>query len=444
MWRWKRLLVGAGVCGLLLGTGARAGGQDEGGPFASRMPAPLGNDFRIGGPGATGEDSAPTAAWSRTTGRYLVVWQDGRDAPTRGFDVYGRRIGGDGALVGNDFRISGADGTGDELRPAVAWNGATGQFLVVWQDQRDSSGHHGDIYGRRVSAAGAVVGADFRISGPEASGERAVVVWNGTANEYLVVWMDDRDDATRGCDVYGRRVSAAGSVVGVEFRVSSGGAVGDEVLPAVAWNGTDNQYLVVWMDSRREATRGWDIYGRRLRADGGALGRDFRVTGRGATEDDAWPTVAWNGSNNQYLVVWGDSRNASSRGSDIYGRRVSGVGAAVGSDLLISGPGATANDESPVVVWNGTTDEYLVVWMDGRDDAHRGPDRGCDIYGRRVATTGAASGEEFRISGAGALTDDVWPAVAWDGIANRYLVVWSECRDYLTRNWDVWGRQVTG
>ena len=36
------------------------------------------------------------------------------------------------------------------------------------------------------------------------------------------------------------------------------------------------------------------------------------------------PDVAWNFNANQYLVVWKDGRNALSRDTDIYGRRLSG------------------------------------------------------------------------------------------------------------------------
>lgn len=90
--------------------------------------------------------------------------------------------------------------------------------------------------------------------------------------------------------------------------------------------------------------------------------------------------MAWNQSANQYLVVWGDARNTLTRGSDIYGRRVSARGTPVGTGFRISGPNATSSESNAEVVWNSNANQYLVVWSDPR-----GPStRGYDIYGQRV------------------------------------------------------------
>jgi hypothetical protein len=58
----------------------------------------------------------------------------------------------------------------------------------------------------------------------------------------------------------------------------------------------------------------------------GPLGPDFRVGGPYATADDGDAAVAWNGSADEYLVVWWDERNEGTSGSDIYGRRVGAGG----------------------------------------------------------------------------------------------------------------------
>jgi hypothetical protein len=167
-----------------------------------------------------------------------------------------------------------------------------------------------------------VVGPDFLISDPTPNGEVwSVVTWNGTTNEYLVVWQDGRNESTRGSDIYGRRVSAAGSPVGGDFRVSGRNATARDFLAAVTWNGTANEYLVVWGDYRNESTRWSDIYGRRVSAAGSPVGSDFRISGRNATSWESGPAVAWNQAANEYLVVWGDGRNIY---GDIYGRRLAG------------------------------------------------------------------------------------------------------------------------
>jgi hypothetical protein len=95
-------------------------------------------------------------------------------------------------------------------------------------------------------------------------------------------------------------------------------------VPAVAWNGTANEYLVVWEDGRNSSTRHFDIYGRRVSTAGSPAGGDFRISGPNATANEGYPAVAWSQTANQYLVVWQDGRTSSDRGDDIYGRRVVG------------------------------------------------------------------------------------------------------------------------
>jgi hypothetical protein len=431
----ERVLIGVGMAALL--TAVAAGAGAAGGPRLSL----LGADFRVSGSAAIGNEFAPAVVFNSTADEYLVVWEDYRNAGDFPFDndIMGRRVSATGSLLGSDIRISGRGATVGELAPALAWNGTANEYLVVWQDGRNAQQ---DIYARRLSAAGVPVGADFRISGSAATSDEwaPAVVWNGTANEYLVVWQDGRNSATRGWDIYGQRVSAAGISVGANFRISSLGAVTDDTTPAVAWNGVANQYLVVWEDYRTFSTRGVDVYGRRVSATGVPVGVDFRVSGPDATSDDWTPGVAWNATADQYLVVWRDDRNSSIPDFDIYGRRVSAAGVPVGANFRVSGPDATVGESDPDVTWNGTTNEYLVVWQDFRNS----PARGIDVYARRVSASGIPAGVDLRISGNGAISDDGMPDVAWNTTANQYLIVWKDGRNALTRDTDIYGRRLAG
>jgi len=167
---------------------------------------------------------------------------------------------------------------------------------------------------------------DFRISGLCAThwnGEPAVA-YNSTDNQYLVVWTDERKYDSRRYDIYGQRIAANGAPLGNDFRISGRGATDDDWDPAVAYNSTDNQYLVVWTDERNYLTRELDIYGRKVAADGTHVGNDFRIGGRKAIYDSDVSAVAYNSTWNQHMVVWSDARDALERSDDIYGRRVSG------------------------------------------------------------------------------------------------------------------------
>jgi len=54
------------------------------------------------------------------------------------------------------------------------------------------------------------------------------------------------------------------------------------------------------------------------------LGADFRMSGCTGTGGEWLGAVAWNGSANQGLVVWDDGRKQATRRSDTPGRRLSG------------------------------------------------------------------------------------------------------------------------
>jgi len=335
--------------------------------------------------------------------------------------------------VGRDIRLTGA--TKSENNPDVVWNPTAGQYLLVWMDSRSHSTRGWDVYSRLLRADGDPIGDYVRLSGAKADALYPAAARNQTDNEYFVVWQDARKSGTRGWEIYGRRVGADGRPVGAEIRISRAAGKTDETMPAVAWSASANQYLVVWQDFRNGR---WDIYGQRLGGDGTHLGGNFRISGPGATGHEQHPAVAWNHAWGQYLVVWDDDRLLYSRHTDIYGRRVGTTGSPVGDDIRISRIQDASRQEWPALAC--PSGECLVVWEDWRNAAGRS----VDIYGRRVGPGGKPSGGDFRICGAKAITYDSAPTVAWSWTFGRYLVAWRELRNSaIGQGADIYGQQVS-
>jgi hypothetical protein len=91
--------------------------------------------------------------------------------------------------------------------PALAFDGTN--FLVTWADHRAGSWNW-DVYGTRVSQDGVVLDpSGIAISTAPHQQRVPDVAFDGS--NYLVVWDDAR--AAPGVDVYGARVSSAGSVL---------------------------------------------------------------------------------------------------------------------------------------------------------------------------------------------------------------------------------------
>jgi hypothetical protein len=129
-----------------------------------------------------------------------------------------------GAEIGADFRLSdmGPDGNAiyDANHPAVAYNSAEGEYLVVWYGDDDTGAlvnSEYEVWGQRVDAAtGAEIGVDVRLSdmGPDGDGSyydarHPAAAYNSTDDEYLVVWDGDDGGVLNEYDfeIFGQRFS---------------------------------------------------------------------------------------------------------------------------------------------------------------------------------------------------------------------------------------------
>jgi hypothetical protein len=360
----------------------------------------------------------------------------------------------------NDFRISDMGPDGDRnsggFEAAVAHDSVNNQYLVVWWGSDTTFGEP-EIYGQLIDAAtGGEIGSDFRISdmGPPDDnaffGRSPAVAFNSVNKEYLVVWAGDDDTAPlveNEFEIFGQRVDAAtGAEVGAnDFRLSDMGTDGLKDFaafdPAVAYNATNNEYLVVWSgdDTTNDET---EIFGQRVDAATGVeIGaNDFRISNMGpdgdANFDAILPAVAWNSTNNEYLVVWhgdDDTGELVDQEREIFGQRLSATGAELGTDFRLSDMGPDGNTSfnarSPAVAYNSASNEYLVVWS-GDDDTVPLVDNETEVFGQRVSATGVEIGvNDFRVSETGpdgnASFEAFSPAVAYSAVANEYLVVWA-------------------
>ncbi len=157
------------------------------------------------------------------------------------YEIFGQRLSATGGQVGtNDFRISdmGPDGNAayDATRPAVAYNSTDNEWLVVWEgdDPGALADDEYEIFGQQLSATGSQVGTDLRLSdmGPDGNAAydafKPAVAHNGSAaSEYLVVWYGDDDTAPLVDDEY--------EIYGQRFYIIQWGAYYRVWLPLVLW-----------------------------------------------------------------------------------------------------------------------------------------------------------------------------------------------------------------
>ena len=129
--------------------------------------------------------------------KFLAVWN------WQG-DIYGQWLDSDGTLSGDLIAISQADG--DQNQPAVSYNPANDQYLVVWNDHRYGYTYN-SLRGQRLSSAGQLLGSELELLPPTKSANYPALAVS-TAGAYLLAWADQ--SASSSYDLYGQFLTSSG------------------------------------------------------------------------------------------------------------------------------------------------------------------------------------------------------------------------------------------
>ncbi len=438
-----------------------------------------------------------------TLGRVTVLDADGEQLPARlEVTATSTRLVVDGsALVAaafpvtidpeigsNDYRISDMGGVGDPaydaVHAAVVYNDIYNEYLVVWEGDDSSGGLVDDeveVFGQLLSATGGgLLTNDFRISDVGGTGSAASnardpdVAFNSTYNQYLVVWS--ADDPVDGVvdnefEIWGQLLDAdGGGLYTNDFRISfngsSGNATFDAENPAVVYNPSRDEYLVVWEGDSNAGgmvDNEYEIWAQRVYSTGILVGSNLRMSDMGGTGDalfDAFqPDVVYNSGNFEYLILWSGDDNAGGLVDDefeIYGQLVDedlvGVGA---NDARVSDMGGTGDlvydTVHPSAAYNPTANEYLVVWL-GDDNVGGLVNNEFEIFSQRMdADLNGLGPNDFRLSDVGGVGDPnygvVWgPEVAYSTILDRYMVVWGgedNVGGMVNDEWEIFAQALT-
>ncbi len=189
------------------------------------------------------------------------------------------------------------------------------------------------------------------------------------------------------------------SPAGDSFDLSTGRTT-QRLQPAPAYNVSDDQYMVVWFDTRNPGNN--DVFGQRVTADGALAGTNFPVIELPEAQIDPW--IAHDPASDLYLVAWRTQQAGFfNRGR---ARRIAADGTPIGGDFLVG------NGHEISIAYNGADNQFLVT---GRSP---------DIRGQRVSDAGTLVGPEILISNAGAPAPN--GQVGYDSLHNRYLATWRD------------------
>ncbi len=185
----------------------------------------------------------PLVAFNSAQHEYLVVWDALADA-----DIYGQIVAADGTLRGQNLIISLAPGK--QFASDAAYGQSSNEYLIVWTDERAIPKRGSDIYAQRLSADGLVIDGELIVSGASEWQRDCRAAYDPEHGEYLMVWWDGRSPEMAN-DIYGQRLSLAGAPLGPSLAISS--APNDQRQPALAFAGSSDQMLIAWQDWKADS-----------------------------------------------------------------------------------------------------------------------------------------------------------------------------------------------
>ena len=350
---------------------------------------------------ASGDQHKPKISYGN--GNFLVLWEDGRNFDSTGYDIYGSRITPSGEILDPDGKRT-TSFSYQEKAPNLIWDGES--FFAVWE--AGNFGENWDISGVFIDTLGMMLDSNsFAISTACDAQLFGKSSWNGSS--YLAIWEEDHD-------LYGKRTDHLGNLLD-SASIPICLASEDQKRPSVTWG--KESFLAVWEDFRN---LNFDIYGVRIDSAGSVLdGSSLPIWADPAT-DQRDPAVASDGEN--FLVIWKEVLDSTGETYEIDGIRLSAEGDPLDAQPFLISPGE--RESRPAIAFGGG--KYLAVWTN--DDFF-------DIYGALVDTSGMVS-PPIEIGVAPGM--QINPQVASDG--TDFLVVWE---DYGTHwpNIDISGTRVS-
>ena len=323
-----------------------------------------------------------SVAYNPSVDQWLVVWTEHTFAatvnervraglsPTSGtiYQVYGRRVGIDGAVSGGliDFIDGSASATGggqvyqdfEYMNPQVVYGPWDGNWYMTFTQQWDAlTGDDFDAFVWRLAAADPKLDPNFHHAIHTTQNHESdclAAVDDDRDRLFIVGSCDSRQQRTQGPrEIEGKHVTKDGSVL-----PGSGGSNVGEVIPVTsrgsdtqhftnprpAYNPEAGEYLVVYERVNEGGSGRKEIRAQRIDpATDGRLGVEIVVASDSAN-DLILPRVVYNALADEYLVTWTVDAGANGRAR---AQRLASSGAAISGNAFDLGP---AGSGLPIVV----------------------------------------------------------------------------------------------
>jgi len=207
---------------------------------------PIGENFKVNDDGGFTYQQNPDIAVD-ADGNFIITWEDDRNGP---WEIYLQRYLSNGTPLGSNFKVEDITYSDWALDPSISMD-EPGNFTVAWRDNRNNLF---DIFCKRFSSNGTVIGNSFQVNNESGTGYRCTpCISTNTNGNFTIAWTE-LDDGNR--DVYAQQYLSDGNPYGNNYRIS----ITDEMeqsAPAVVLG--NSRIFSAWQDNSDGQT-GYDIW----------------------------------------------------------------------------------------------------------------------------------------------------------------------------------------
>ncbi len=194
--------------------------------------------------------------------------------------------------------------------------------------------------------------SEFQINSHTTYDQSRCSIASDANGNFIIVWHSYRQDGDSN-GIFGKRFGSDGVALGNEFQVNQQES-GNQKSPAVAMSDEGN-FSVVWQGPGGD---GDDIFCRRYSSDGNAIGNEFIVNSITAA-DQVEPAIAM-GKDGDCIVVWISEDVPEPNMKAVCGQSYDSNGASIGGEIRINDQNSVCR--YPAVVLNDSN-EAIVVWV---------------------------------------------------------------------------------
>lgn len=357
---------------------------------------------------ASARDNAPG------NNHFVIAWQgpgpvaEGEEESEASVDIFALLLDSEGAPVGGEFVVN-SIAAKDQILPDLAMDN-DGNVAFVWQSE-GQTGSGSDIYARRMTSAGTLLGSDQLVNTTTTRPQRLPSVAVDSAGNYLVTWQSQHQDGYS-WGIYRQAFDANGVPVGEEVIVNHR-VEGPQTAPSVESN-SDGDAIVAWLGN--SATHQPSIFGHLFDLPATEVAGEILLTSYVGLEDSA-PAAAMNAAR-ESIVVWESYAEAEdqSSGLGVFGQLLDAQGAPMGGRFLVNENIKLGNQGAPAVA-RAPSGEFVIAWQSEVADGSY------DIFARRYAADGTPAGGVFQVNPASTPGDQKAPTAAM-GPDGRFVIVW--------------------